>query len=138
MKKIPLWLFAPIGRENAIRMLKNSFQILEPFQNVDIFFGHLPRGLDAEILPPEAEVCFLELNLRSQGDDDSSPESGLRLIREVKKLFPNLMIVVWTNHSEEVRKKALQAGADMEYAKYVNDEKMSEEIYNFLMKSKSL
>jgi len=120
MGKIPLTLVedTEIGKRRAERLLGANFDITD-----DRFLGYFEKDL-AEGRTPRVVVTNLML---SEG-----PEEGLSLIRHIRELCPGIIIVVWTKLSVKYHDIAVQAGANLAYAKYYNDENMGEEILRLL------
>ena len=61
------------------------------------------------------------------------PQDGINMIAHLREKGPvNLPVIVWTKHGEDWQQKALDAGADVAFSKYIQDGELREHITGIL------
>ncbi len=114
----------PTGESRARRLLGEYFQIIA-VRNPRAAKNYL-AGTN------EYAVVVTNLALEDESRIDYGPRVGLRLIRDLRRQHPEIVLVAWTKQSAEYQEDAVAAGANLAIEKYHGDEEMAEQILSLL------
>ncbi len=127
MERIKLLLAedTTIGARRAQRLLGDQFEVdPDTLSTPGLVLARLRMDKTEGRLPR-----VIVTNLMFQ--DGGYPEAGVNLIRSIRVLCPNIVIVAWSK-AKGYLEAARQAGANMVFAKYKDDDTMGEKIAQFL------
>jgi DNA-binding NarL/FixJ family response regulator len=104
--------------DDSANLRKDLKKLLEPVRNIQIV-GEAADNSEAVDLCEKVnpDIAILDINLKNS--------NGIELISQIKKMYPLLIVIMFTNYSNSAfRKSSIKRGADYFFDKTNEAEKL--------------